>query len=84
MAIKREIDAAFGLNGSTAPSSTAAANQPQQPAAVGGHAAAGITALAALQAEEASGIKGIPTFCRELDGLLGGGVKLGAVTEFCA
>jgi len=35
-----------------------------------------------LEAESRRGA-GIPTFCRELDGALGGGVKLGQVTEFC-
>ena len=49
-----------------------------------GAAATGITALAALQAEEAAGVQNVPTFCKELDDLLGGGVRLGAVTEFCA
>jgi RAD51-like protein 2 len=78
VAIKREIDAAFGWGAPTSSSSSASA-------AVGGHAVMGITALAALTREEASvGAKGVPTFCKELDELLGGGVKLGAVTEFCA
>ena len=87
MAVKREIEAAFGwavarpLEGAAPAAGSASAAAAAAPVSGLLH---GVTAYELLQREQASPVRGIPTFCRELDNMLGGGVQLGTVTEFCA
>ena len=77
IAFKREIDAAMGWGGGGG-----APALPVRATPAGGSPILGHSALELLQRRQ-EGATSIVTFCKAMDDVLGGGVQLGEVTEFC-